>query len=76
LAGHVGAARHPLAAVPWPVKRTAYLMLLAVAALALAVVVLVLGESLSSDLLAVLALVEGLAIALVALPANGHGDGA
>jgi hypothetical protein len=48
------------------------MILLGVAALVLAIIVLVLNRDVSSDLLAVLGLVGGVAIVIVALPANGN----
>jgi hypothetical protein len=60
--------------MPWRLRKEIYLILLGVVVLALAVIVLVLNRDLSSDLLAVLGLVGGLAIVITALPENGHGD--
>jgi peptidoglycan/LPS O-acetylase OafA/YrhL len=54
-------------------RRTAALILLGAAVLALAVVVFVLNRDTSSDLLAVVAVLGGLAIVVVALPTNGNG---
>jgi hypothetical protein len=48
------------------------MILLGVAALVLAIVVLVINRDLSSDLLAVLGIVGGIAIVIVALPTNGN----
>jgi hypothetical protein len=57
--------------LPWRVKRVWIEILLGVAALTLAIVVLVLNRDTSTDLLAVLGLVGGVAIVVNALPANG-----
>lgn len=54
-----------------PARRLAYLIGLAVAVLALSVVVFVLNRGLDFDLLAVIGLLGGLAIAVTALPTNG-----
>jgi hypothetical protein len=48
------------------------MILLGVAALTLAIIVLVLNRDLSSDLLAVIGLIGGVAIVIVTLPANGN----
>jgi len=58
--------------MPWKVKREAALILLAVVALVLAIIVFVISQSLSTDLLAALGLVGGAAIVVVSLP-NGNG---
>jgi hypothetical protein len=62
--------------MPWRVKRLWLEILCGVAALALAVIVLVLNRDTSTDLLAVLGLVGGVAIVINALPANGNNGGA
>jgi hypothetical protein len=58
------------------VRRELYLILLGVAMLVLAIIVLIRNRSLDTDLLAVMALIGGLAIVVVALPGpngtNGH----
>ena len=54
-------------------RRQVALILLGVALLALAVIVFVLNRDVSTDLLAAAALVGGLAIVVVSLPANGNG---
>ena len=59
--------------MPWKVKREAALILLAVVALVLAIIVIVISQSLSTDLLAALGLVGGAAIVVVSLP-NGNGS--
>jgi hypothetical protein len=56
-------------------RRTALLILLGVGVLSLAVVVFVLNRDVPSDLLAVIGLLGGLAIVVVALPVNGNGNG-
>jgi hypothetical protein len=59
--------------MPWRVKRIWLEILCGVAALTIAIVVLVLNRDTSSDLLAVLGLVGGVAIIINTLPANGNG---
>jgi len=59
--------------VTWHTRRTAYLMLCGVALLVLAVVVWVLNQNTSADLLAAAAVVGGLAVVIVSLPDNGNG---
>jgi hypothetical protein len=59
--------------MPWRVKRIWLEILCGVAALTIAIVVLVLNRDASSDLLAVLGLVGGVAIIINTLPANGNG---
>jgi hypothetical protein len=59
--------------MPWRVKREVVLILLAVIALVLAIIVFVISQSLSTDLLAALGLVGGAAIVIVSLP-NGNGS--
>jgi predicted neutral ceramidase superfamily lipid hydrolase len=55
-------------------RRLAYLILLAVAVLTLALIILIRSRSLDDDLLAAIGLLGGLAIVVVALPvANGNG---
>jgi hypothetical protein len=56
-----------------PARRTAYLIILAVALLALAVVVLVTSRSLDIDLLAVQGILGGLAVVVVSLPVDQGG---
>ena len=60
--------------MPWKIRREIYLILLGVIALALSVVVWVLNQNASSDLLAAIGVVGGLAIVVNTLPANGNGD--
>ena len=57
----------------WHTRRTVYLMLCGVALLVLAVVVWVLNQNTSADLLAAAAVVGGLAVVVVSLPDNGNG---
>jgi peptidoglycan/LPS O-acetylase OafA/YrhL len=59
--------------MPWRIKRIWALTLLGVAALSLAVIVLVLNRDTSTDLLAVLGLIGGVAIIVTTLPVNGDG---
>jgi hypothetical protein len=54
-------------------RRTATLIVLGAAMLALAIVVLVLNRDVPSDLLAGVGVLGGLAIVVVALPNNGNG---
>jgi peptidoglycan/LPS O-acetylase OafA/YrhL len=61
--------------VPWRVRKVIVLTLLGVAVLALAVVVFVLNRDTSSDVLAVIALLGGVAIIVNSLPSNGNGNG-
>ena len=59
-----------------PVKRQIYLLLLAVLVLVLSLVVLIRNRSIDVDILAVLGILSGLAIVVVALPIrNGNGKG-
>jgi len=58
-------------AMPWRIKRNVYLVILAAAMLAGAIIVWVHNETSDTDLLAALAVVGGLAILIVALPSNG-----
>jgi len=63
--------------MPWRVKREVYLILLGVVSLVLAIIVLVLNQDTSTDMLAALGLVGGLAMVIVSLPGgngNGHQD--
>jgi hypothetical protein len=55
-------------------KRELYLILIGAAVLALAVVVWVLNRDISSDLLAVVAVLGGVAIVLIALPLRNGGN--
>ena len=57
----------------WHTRRTVYLMLCGVALLVLAVIVWVLNQDTSADLLAAAAVVGGLAVVVVSLPDNGNG---
>ena len=59
--------------MPWRTKRIVYLMVLAVALLVLAVIVWILNQDTSADLLAAAAVVGGLAVLVVSLPDNGNG---
>jgi hypothetical protein len=58
--------------MPWRIKRLWAEILCGVIALALAIIVLVLNRDTSSDLLAVLGLVGGVAIIINTLPTNGN----
>jgi hypothetical protein len=61
--------------MPWRIKREVALILLGVVALVLSIIVLVLNQSVSTDLLASLGLIGGAAMVIVSLPANGDGKG-
>ena len=61
--------------MPWRVKREVALILLGVVALVIAIIVLVINQSVSTDLLASLGLIGGAAMVIVSLPANGDGKG-
>jgi hypothetical protein len=61
--------------MPWQLRKTVLLILLGVAALVLGSIVLVLNRDASSDLLAVVAIVGGLAIIVNSLPVNGRDQG-
>jgi uncharacterized membrane protein HdeD (DUF308 family) len=58
--------------MPWRIKRIWVELILGVLALTIGVVVLVLNRDTSSDLLAVLGVVGGVAIIINALPSNGE----
>jgi peptidoglycan/LPS O-acetylase OafA/YrhL len=60
--------------MPWRLKRRLYLAVLGAVALALALIVMVQDQSLSTELLAALGIVGAAAIIIVSLPANGDGD--
>jgi peptidoglycan/LPS O-acetylase OafA/YrhL len=55
-------------------RRLAYLILLAVALLVLAIIVLVTSRSVDTDLLAAIGILGGLAIVVVALPVTNGDD--
>jgi predicted neutral ceramidase superfamily lipid hydrolase len=57
-----------------PARRQAYLIVLSVVALTLAIIVLALHQNASTDLLAALGIVTGISIAIVSLPNNGDDD--
>jgi hypothetical protein len=58
--------------MPWRIRKQITLILLGAAVMALAVVVFVLNRDTSSDILAVVALLGGLAILVNSLPTNGE----
>jgi hypothetical protein len=60
--------------MPWRIKRIWVELILGVIALTIAIVVLVLNRDTSTDLLAALGIVGGMAIIINALPTNGNGD--
>jgi peptidoglycan/LPS O-acetylase OafA/YrhL len=57
--------------MPWRLKRRSWLAVLGAVALALALIVMVQDQSVSTELLAALGLVGAAAIIIVSLPANG-----
>ena len=61
--------------MPWRLAKTVILILLGVSVLVLAIVIFILNQNTSSDLLAVVGLIGGLAIIVNSLPSNGNGDG-
>jgi hypothetical protein len=61
--------------MPWRVKREVALILLGVVALVIAIIVLVINQSVSTDLLASLGLIGGAAMVIVSLPTNGEPKG-
>ena len=62
--------------MPWRVKREVALILLGVVALVIAIIVLVINQSVSTDLLASLGLIGGAAMVIVSLPNGGDGKNA
>jgi len=60
--------------MPWRLRRQVALILLGVVVMALSIVVLILNQSASSEILAAIGLVGGIAIIVNLLPANGHDD--
>jgi hypothetical protein len=58
-----------------PARRAFALILLGVAALTLALIVLITNRDISTDLLAAIGILGGLAIVVVSLPANGKPPG-
>jgi hypothetical protein len=60
--------------MPWRLRREIALILLGVIVMALSIVVLILNQSASSEILAAIGLVGGIAIIVNLLPANGHND--
>jgi hypothetical protein len=58
--------------MPWRLKQEVILILLSCLILALTIIVFVLNQNTSSDLLAVIGLLGGLAIIINTLPTNGH----
>jgi peptidoglycan/LPS O-acetylase OafA/YrhL len=60
--------------MPWRVKRLLALMTCGFAVLALAIVVLARDDSTTTVLLAVIAILGGIAIILTNLPQNGNND--
>jgi hypothetical protein len=57
--------------MPWRLRRQVALILLGVVVMALSIVVLILNQSASSEILAAIGLVGGIAIIVNLLPANG-----
>lgn len=58
--------------MPWRIKRQAILILLGAIVVALAIVVFVINRDASSDVLAVIGLIGGIAIIVNTLPTNGE----
>jgi hypothetical protein len=58
--------------MPWRLAKTVILILLGVTVLVLAIVIFILNQNTSSDLLAVVGLIGGLAIIVNSLPSNGE----
>ena len=58
--------------MPWRIAKTVILILLGVSVLVLAIVIFILNQNTSSDLLAVVGLIGGLAIIVNSLPSNGE----
>ena len=58
--------------MPWRLAKTVILILLGVSVLVLAIVIFILNQNTSSDLLAVVGLIGGLAIVVNSLPSNGE----
>jgi len=64
--------------MPWRLRREIALIVLGVVVMALSIVVLILNQSASSEILAAIGLVGGIAIIINLLPANGanhHDEG-
>jgi hypothetical protein len=64
--------------MPWRLRREIALIVLGVVVMALSIVVLILNQSASSEILAAIGLVGGVAIIVNLLPANGdhhHDEG-
>ena len=60
--------------MPWRLRREIALILLGVVVMALSIVVLILNQSASSEILAAIGLVGGIAIIVNLLPANGDSN--
>jgi hypothetical protein len=60
--------------MPWRIKRIWVELLLGVIALTIGIIVLVLNRDTSTDLLAILGVVGGIAIIINVLPTNGEGE--
>ena len=58
--------------MPWRLAKTVILILLGVSVLVLAIVIFILNQNTSSDLLAVVGLIGGLAIIVNSLPSGGE----
>ena len=58
--------------MPWRLAKTVILILLGVTVLVLAIVIFILNQNTSSDLLAVVGLIGGLAIIVNSLPSGGE----
>jgi hypothetical protein len=60
--------------MPWRLRRQVALIILGVVVMALSIVVLILNQSASSEILAAIGLVGGIAIIVNLLPANGDSN--
>ena len=61
--------------MPWRYRREIALIVLGAVVMALSIVVLILNQNASTEILAGVGLVGGIAIIINTLPANGHADG-
>lgn len=60
--------------MPWRLRKEIILILAGAAAIAISITVWILGQNLSSDLLAIVGFVGGIAIIVRTLPSNGKTD--
>ena len=59
--------------MPWRLRKMLMLIVIGAAALALSIIVMVQDANLSTELLAIIGVLGGLAIVVNELPANGNG---